>query len=181
MIPQGSGEKARKESRELTELMEAFVRAGFSPESALHLLNSSMMLQGANEAFSTLDLGILNLYEGTLRLFKSGAVASYLVRDGQAIILREEELPTGVHQEGLATPIEMPLNHGDFLVMVSDGVVEYLHTKDPEGKLGEMMEEIHTKNPGVFAKKLLEQVLFHTEGYAMDDMTILVTGIWEKG
>ena len=43
------------------------------------------------------------------------------------------------------------------------------------------MEEIHTKNPGVFAKKLLEQVLFHTEGYAMDDMTILVTGIWEKG
>ena len=177
----GSGEKARKESRELTELMEAFVRAGFSPESALHLLNSSMMLQGANEAFSTLDLGILNLYEGTLRLFKSGAVASYLVRDGQAIILREEELPTGVHQEGLATSIEMPLNHGDFLVMVSDGVVEYLHTKDPEGKLGEMMEEIHTKNPGVFAKKLLEQVLFHTEGYAMDDMTILVTGIWEKG
>ena len=30
-------------------------------------------------------------------------------------------------------------------------------------------------------EEVLEQVLFHTEGYAMDDMTILVTGIWEKG
>jgi stage II sporulation protein E len=32
----------------------------------------------------------------------------------------------------------------------------------------------------VLAQKALERVLLFTGGYAMDDMTILVTGIWEK-
>ena len=37
-----------------------------------------------------------------------------------------------------------------------------------------------TDNAGVLAETILEQVKLRTGGYAMDDMTVLVTGIWEK-
>jgi stage II sporulation protein E len=72
------------------------------------------------------------------------------------------------------------LENGDFLVMVSDGVLEYLHVKNPEEKFAEILSDIATDNAGVLAQKALERVLLFTGGYAMDDMSILVTGIWKK-
>jgi stage II sporulation protein E len=76
--------------------------------------------------------------------------------------------------------IRRQLEKGDFLVMVTDGVLEYLHTKDPETKLAELIGDIDTDNAGALAKTLLERVLLITGNYAMDDMTILTLGIWEK-
>jgi stage II sporulation protein E len=64
--------------------------------------------------------------------------------------------------------------------MVSDGVLEYLHVKNPEEKFAEILSDIATDNAGVMAQKALERVLLFTGGYAMDDMSILVTGIWRK-
>jgi stage II sporulation protein E len=64
--------------------------------------------------------------------------------------------------------------------MVSDGVLEYLHVKNPEEKFAEIISDIAAENASVLAQKALERVLLFTGGYAMDDMTILVTGIWEK-
>ena len=40
--------------------------------------------------------------------------------------------------------------------------------------------EIKTDHAGNMARTLLEHVLLFTGGHAMDDMTIIVTGIWEK-
>ena len=46
--------------------------------------------------------------------------------------------------------------------------------------LSDIIAGIQTDNAGVLAEKILEQVLIRTGGHAMDDMTVLVTGIWEK-
>ena len=59
-------------------------------------------------------------------------------------------------------------------------VLEYLHVKNPEEKLAEMIKEIKTENAGTFAEKLMEHVMLFTGGHALDDMTIVVSGIWEK-
>ena len=72
------------------------------------------------------------------------------------------------------------LQNGDFLVMVTDGVIEYLHVRNPKENLADIISMIKTDNAGVLAESILEQVMFRTGGYAMDDMTVLVTGIWEK-
>ena len=47
-------------------------------------------------------------------------------------------------------------------------------------KLAEMIKEIKTENAGTFAEKLMEHVMLFTGGHAPDDMTIVVSGIWEK-
>ena len=72
------------------------------------------------------------------------------------------------------------LENGDFLVMVTDGVVEYLHVKEPEETLSGIIEEITTENAGVLAKTIMDRVMLFTGGHAKDDMTILVTGFWKK-
>ena len=36
------------------------------------------------------------------------------------------------------------------------------------------------ENAGTFAEKLMEHVMLFTGGHAPDDMTIVVSGIWEK-
>lgn len=72
------------------------------------------------------------------------------------------------------------LQSGDFLVMVTDGVLEYLHVKDRQGKLMDIIAGVKSDNAGVMAQEILDRVLLDTGGYAMDDMTVVAIGIWEK-
>ena len=89
-------------------------------------------------------------------------------------------LPAGadVHME--VKSVKKELGSGDFLVMVTDGVIEYLYVRNPKETLMDIIRTIQTDNAGVLAEKILEEVLSRTGGHAMDDMTVLVTGIWEK-
>lgn len=176
----GSGTEANQESEMVVELLEKFIEAGFKKETAVKMMNSAMVLQGENDSFSTLDYASIDLYSGKLDLIKIGAAATFIKRDNEVEIISSGSLPAGAVCDLQSEHQSRTLEHGDFLVMVTDGVVEYLHVKNPEEKLSEIIEEVATDNAGVLAKSILERVLLFTGGYALDDMTILVTGIWEK-
>ena len=75
---------------------------------------------------------------------------------------------------------EIQLYDGDFVVMVTDGVLEYLHVPKPEETMQEVIGSIQTSNPGILAKRIMERVLLFTGGHAKDDMTVLAACIWEK-
>ena len=72
------------------------------------------------------------------------------------------------------------LSDGDFLVMITDGVLEYLHTDRPEETLEEIISDIKTNHPGLLAKKILDRVMVYTGGEVQDDMTVLAAAIWEN-
>ena len=83
-----------------------------------------------------------------------------------------------IHQESIHS--KNTLQSGDFLVMVTDGVLEYLHVKDRQGKFMDIIAGVKSDNAGVMAQEILDRVLLDTGGYAMDDMTVVAIGIWEK-
>lgn len=176
----GSGKQANQESELVVELLEKLMNAGFKKEVAIQMMNSAMVLQSEQESYSTLDLADVNLYTGDLKLTKVGAACSFIKRGEEIEVLSAGSLPAGADSRGKPGEISSQLQHGDFLVMVTDGVLEYLHVKEPVQVLSDMIEKIKTDNAGVLAKNILESVLLHTGGYAQDDMTVLVTGIWEK-
>jgi stage II sporulation protein E len=176
----GSGSRAARESGLVVDLLQKFVEAGFKEEIAIRMMNSAMVLQGEDHAFSTLDLASINLYDGALELYKIGAAASFLRSKDKTEYIATDSLPAGADPELTPEIVQRSLKSGDFLVMVSDGVLEYLHVKNPEEKFAEILDDIRTDNASVLAQKALERVLMFTGGHAMDDMTILVTGIWEK-
>jgi stage II sporulation protein E len=176
----GSGPAANKESDMVVDLMEKFMEAGFSGEAAIRIMNSAMVLKGEDESYSTLDFAQIDLYTGELALTKIGAAASFVRHKGEVDCLASASLPAGASSGGQQEVIRRKLVHGDFLVMVTDGVLEYLHVKRPEEKVAGMIEEIRTDNAETLAQSLLERVLLFNGGHAPDDMTIVVTGIWEK-
>ena len=176
----GSGSRANQESEMVVDLLQKFMEAGFRKEIAIKLMNSAMVLQGEENSFSTLDYGMIDLYTGQLELIKIGGAASFIKRGSEVEIVCEGNLPAGadVHME--VESVKKQLGSGDFLVMVTDGVIEYLNVRNPKETLMDIICGIQTDNAGVLAEKILEQVLSYTGGHAMDDMTVLVTGIWEK-
>ncbi len=176
----GSGMEACKESETVIELIEKFLEAGFSKETAIRMMNSAMVIHGEDDVFSTIDMASVNLYDGSAEFYKVGAAATYIKRKDSVECLLSTSLPVGVSNKMEIDGIKKQLEDGEILVMLSDGVLEYLQVQNPEETLGEMIENIQTNNPGRLAKEILERVLLYTGGKVPDDMTVLTVGIWEK-
>lgn len=176
----GSGNRANQESEMVVDLLEKFIEAGFRKETAIKLMNSAMVLQGEENTYSTLDYAMFDLYSGNLELIKIGGAATFIKRGDEVECIDIQTLPTGADVRMEVESTKKQLANGDFLVMVTDGVIEYLNVRNPKDTLMDIISAIHTDNAGVLAETILQQVLCRTGGYAMDDMTVLVTGIWEK-
>ena len=176
----GSGSRACKESEMVIELIEKFLEAGFSKETAIRMMNSAMVMKGADDLYSTVDLCKINLYTGMAKLYKIGAAATFIKRGAEVECITSQSLPVGAQVQMDISVQETKLTGGDFVVMVTDGVLEYLHVKKPEDTMQEIIESIQTNNPGILAKKIMERVMLFTGGKAKDDMTVLAACIWEK-
>ena len=111
---------------------------------------------------------------------KIGAAPSFIKRENEVAVIQNESLPAGVDMEQRTQQVKNTLQSGDFLVMVTDGVLEYFHVKDRQEKLMEIIGDVKSNNAGVISQEILDRVLLQTGGYAMDDMTVVTVGIWEK-
>lgn len=176
----GSGLKACQESEMVIDLLERFLEAGFTEAMALSMTNSTMVLRGMKERFTTVDLTTIDLYSGKCELFKVGAAATFIGQQGNYEYILSENLPTGASCQIELEPVQRQLHSGDFVVMMTDGVLEHLQVEEPEETMCEILASIHSNNPMEMARKILERVLFYTQGRAKDDMTVLCLGIWEK-
>lgn len=176
----GSGVGASKESSTVIELLEQFLDAGFGMETAVRMINSVMVLREDEATFSTIDLCAVDLYTGVCELLKIGASTTFIRHGGQIEAIRSTSLPVGVMRNVDYEHTQKKLRSGDFVVMVSDGVLDAM----PSGRAEETMEEwilqSQTMNPKEFAKELLDEILQQRGQRAEDDMTILVGSIWKK-
>lgn len=176
----GSGVRACRESETVIELLEKFLEAGFGMETAIRMMNSAMVIKGEEDLFSTVDIAEIDLYSGSCEFYKIGAAATFIRHPDEVECLVSTSLPAGVYHRLEIERMQKQLVGGDFLVMVTDGVLEYLHVDKPEETMQEIIAGIETNNPNTLAKRILEHVLLYTGGKAPDDMTVLVAGIWEK-
>lgn len=176
----GSGSTACKESEMVLDLVERFMEAGFSIETAIRMMNSAMIMKGENDLYSTADLCKINLYNGETEFYKIGAASSFIKHGGEVQCYTSDSLPVGVGTNPEIDKKQTELKNGDFVVMVTDGVLEYLHVPKPEETMQEIIESIDTNHPGILVKKIMERVMLFTGGKVSDDMTILAACIWEK-
>ncbi len=71
------------------------------------------------------------------------------------------------------------LEDGDYIILLSDGVVDAMNQGIGEAALPEMISRFQTKNPNELANDILGFVLHQCRGEIRDDMTVLVTGFWQ--
>ncbi len=176
----GSGSMACRESELVLELLEKFLEAGFSKETALKMMNSAMVIRGEDDLYSTVDICSVDLYTGACELYKIGAATTFIKHQHFVERIESCSLPVGVSHRMEIVNIKKQLEDGDFLVMVSDGVLEYLQADEPDQKMCEILKQTAYQHPGQMADALMEEVLNETGGMAGDDMTILVCAVWSK-
>lgn len=176
----GSGISACKESEMVIELIEKFLETGFQKETAIRMMNSAMVIQGEEGMFSTVDMADIDLYTGKCDFYKIGAATTFIKRGEEVECISSATLPAGIFHQIEIEKSQRQLQDGDFVVLVTDGVLDYLRVPSPEETLREILETIETNNPGQLAKQVLERILLFTAGKVPDDMTVLAAGIWER-
>ena len=119
----GTGQAAAVDGALAASLTGKLLRAGFDAAAAARLVNVALSLKGAEESQATLDLASADLYTGRVRLYKAGAVTSFLVRQGAVRPLRGSSLPVGILARVVGRCQQVDLAAGDWLVLLSDGVL----------------------------------------------------------
>lgn len=176
----GSGEKACDDSERVIEVMESFLSAGFRKESAIQMINGALSAAGQEQNMSTLDLCDINLYTGECEFVKVGAACTYIKRGYLVDRLSAHNLPLGVFGQIEVESINRTLQNGDYVIMLSDGVIDALSQGIGEEALTEIIGRMDYASPGEIANQILAYCIKQSNGKVRDDMTVLVTGIWNQ-
>lgn len=174
----GSGEQAHFQSSVTAGISKNLLTAGFDKETCVRLINNILMMNGDRDTFATIDLCILNLYTGSMEFVKTGAANSYVKTEEGNETVYASSLPAGLVQ-AISPDYDMRYMHsGDYLIMMSDGVADVLDTPDHN--------EIFDLTAGfsgsaqTLSDNILKAALMHTDGVALDDMTVVVCRISEN-
>lgn len=175
----GTGENALKSSSTVVDLMQRFLEAGFSVDAGMRLINGVLLTGGAGHNTSTIDCCNIDLYRGTCHFYKVGAAPSYLKRENLVEQISSRNLPLGLVESPESESVTRYLEDGDYVILLSDGVVDAMNQGIGEAALPEVISRFQTKNPSELAGDILTYVLHQCKGEVRDDMTVLVTGFWE--
>lgn len=174
----GAGEVACRESTMVVELLEELLDAGFPKETALQMLNTALVIGREEVRFSTIDMSIFDLYNGSCEFVKAGASISFIKHADKVKYVKSTSLPIGVVSQLQIDQEQYELEDGDFVVMLTDGVMDALPVGKQELILQMIIEGTQKTNPKEIAQHILEQVMECSGEVPIDDMTVLVIGLW---
>lgn len=167
----GTGEAAAQESKIAAKLTEIYLKSGFSPKTALNMINSSLILKSENEVFSSIDLLRLDLLTGTAEFYKIGGSKSFFHHDDVTETIFSDTLPVGIISEAHISVTSKKISDGDIIIMMSDGICD----SSPGWLSGERIEKIIEKapdDPENISSMIINSILKKKCGKAIDDMTI---------
>ncbi len=177
----GTGPKAALESSTTITLLEKFLYAGFDKDIAVKTINSMLLMKSSEESYSTIDMTVINQYNGEVEFVKVGAVSTFIKQEDSVQIIRAGSLPVGILSHIDMELVRKKLADGDFVIMVTDGILDSnKEVVDKEKWLAGMISGINTRNPQKMAEEITRQCLELNGGCAPDDMTVMVAKIWES-
>lgn len=175
----GAGETACKESTLVIELLEELLAAGFPEKAAVQMINTTLATGREEIHYSTVDLSVFDLYSGECEIVKAGASSTFIKKKDCVEHLSSTSLPIGVVHHIEIDSVRRKLEDGDFVIMVTDGILDALPVGEQDILLETIIQGSAIVNPKEMAHHILEQVLAWTGREPADDMTVIVVGMWE--
>lgn len=126
---------------------------------------------------STLDVCDINLHTGHCTFLKVGATVSFIKRANYVEKISAGNLPLGIFANTEPETKMYSLKADDYLVMISDGILEGLGQVIGEEGFYDFLCAMDSLSAKEMANHLLNYVIRVCNGKIKDDMTILVTKI----
>lgn len=174
----GSGKEACKESTMVIELLEELLEAGFPEKTAIQMINTTLVMGREEIHYSTVDMTVFDLYTGECEIIKAGASSTFIRKKDEVEHLSSTSLPIGVMNSIEIDSVKRKLSDGDFVIMMTDGVLDALPVGEQDILLETIIKGSRIANPRELAEHILQQVLNWTGKAPQDDMTVLVIGLW---
>lgn len=168
----GTGKAAAVDGILAARLAGQLLGAGFGQAEAARLVNVALTLKSDDETATTLDAVTIDLYTGAARLFKAGAVPSFLIHGSTASAHGETSVPIGILKKVLSSESELVLDAGDCLVLVSDGALA--------GGMGWMNSQLVLHSAD--APQVLADAVAHAareKSDRPDDITVMAIRLYE--
>ena len=175
----GKGKRAYDESSTTIDILEKMIEAKIDNEIVIKTINNMLLLSNSDEIFSTLDLGIIDLKQGKLETVKMGACSTYIKRANNDVdFISSSSLPVGILSEIKLDRHNYKLNDGDYIIMVSDGIIDAGKNNDiGENWLIYFLKKLNTYDPKEMIDKIMDRALELQLDKIEDDMTVMVTKV----
>ena len=175
----GKGKRAYDESSTTIDILEKMIEAKIDNEIVIKTINNMLLLSNSDEIFSTLDLGIIDLKQGRLETVKMGACSTYIKRANNDVdFISSSSLPVGILSEIKLDRHNYKLNDGDYIIMVSDGIIDAGKNNDiGENWLIYFLKKLNTYDPKEMIDKIMDRALELQLDKIEDDMTVMVTKV----
>ena len=177
----GSGPEAMKSSKIAVKMLERLLAAGFEKDVSLKLINSTLAANTEEDMYATLDIQILDLFNGNMEFIKNGACPTYVKRGKDVQLLKAMTLPTGILNDVDLVVYDYDLQDGDILVMCTDGVID--SNKEYLNKhlwLKYLLEDIEINDAQKIADIIIGEAIDNDFGNQKDDMSVIVAKVFKK-
>ena len=177
----GSGFRAAVQSKATVSMLENFLESGFDKDMAVKLVNSVLVMKSTDDTFSTMDISVIDLFNGETEFVKIGAAPTYLKRNDRIEMIKSASLPAGILISMDTELIHKNIDTGDMLIMMTDGIIDsFAGDEAGDRALMKFLQEIKTINPQQIADDILEKAVANCEGKPFDDMTVIIAKVWKR-
>ena len=144
------------------------------------MMNATLVMNDQNGRYSTVDVASVDLYSGNCEFVKLGATYSFIKRENCVETIQMETMPIGLFQKQQLVKTQRKLEDGDYVIMVSDGVLSSIPEEVQVMVMENILKDIEQTNPKDIANAITEKMLRECNCNPEDDMTVLVFGVWKK-
>ncbi len=164
----GRGGRAALDGAMGAGLLSKLLCAGFGFDSALKVVNSALLVKSNEESLATIDCACVDLFTGRVDLYKAGAPATFILKNGRVEKCELTSMPAGILRGIEFAKRTAVLSSGSIIVMVSDGITE------AGGEwLPAMLKCFEGRTPQEIADSVLNEALKAVKGKKEDDMSVI--------
>lgn len=177
----GSGPNARKSSQIAVKMLGRLLSNGFDKETSIELINNTISVDTKSETYATLDIMILDLYDGNAEYIKNGAAPTFVRNRKNVDIIKSIALPTGILNNIDLVVFDRDVEDNDIIIMCTDGIID--SNKEYTNKelwVKDILENMETENAQKIADIIMKEAIDNNYGKAQDDMSIIVVKIKKK-
>ena len=167
----GSGTRARIDSAFVCGLLTKLLECGIEAETAIELLNTSLLVKSSDESFATLDLCKVDLFTGNTTIYKAGGADSYIKSGASVTRIMGKGLPVGVCESLSMSSHSFTAGENDVIILTSDGA------ELSEKWLEQTFSRESSNNMDEFVKTVASAARFNSEKGREDDISVVALKI----